>query len=345
VFKYSNNVRNIFLIAVFFALAFPAAISAQPVPTHKFAGTVTIDGVGENWLTITAFIDGSRVASTKTIRGRYTLSVEQTSRTRFAGKIISFKVSGNPVESTAIWKAGGSSKLDFSVETGRQLTPRPKIKPSLTPTLRPKVKPSLTPTLRPEIKPTLTPTLRPKVGPTLSPTLRPKSAPEAEKKCSDIKEVFGAPDDNGTIVMTLERLPVLQGDVISLTGTTNYDGNQIVLREYYYDGSWEYLIKHRWEGVSPRLKGDPAKACSGSTPTPIRKSGSTPTPIRKIERTPETSPESLSKPAQKRGFLVNSPVGGIASDVQWNGLDAQSLSIIGIILTLITAAIPLFKGD
>ena len=309
--------RNLFLIAVFFALSFPAAVSAQPVPTHKFAGTVTIDGVSANGATVTAFIDGSRVASSKTIRGRYTLSVEQTSRTSFSGKIISFEVSGNPVESTAIWKAGGSSKLDFSTKTALQLTPTP----------RPKVKPILVPTLKPKVRPTLTPP-------------RPKAGPEAGKTCFDIKEVFGVSVDNGRdeallALRTLERLPVSQGDVISLTGTTNYDGNQTVLREYYHDGSWEYLIKDRWEGVSRPLKGGPARACSVSTPTPKHV----------IERTPEASPESSNEPAQKRGFLVNRPTGEIESGVPWNKIDAQSLSIIGIILTLITAAIPLFKGD
>ena len=198
--------RNIFLIVFFLALAFPAVISAQTVPTHKFAGTVTIDGISANGATVTALIDGSRVASSKTIQGRYTLSVTQTSRSSFSGKIVSFDVSGNPVKSTAIWKAGGSRELNISVRTAQRVTPKPEVRP------------------------------------TLSPTSRPKTSPEDEKTwCSDIKEVFGAPDGNGTIIITLERLPVLQGSFISLTGT-NYDGNQTVLREYHYDGFWEYLI-------------------------------------------------------------------------------------------------------
>ena len=185
-------------------------------------------------------------------------------------------------------------------------------------------------------------TPKPEVRPTLSPTSRPKTSPEDEETWfSDIKEVFGAPDGNGTIIITLERLPVLQGSFISLTGT-NYDGNQTVLREYHYDGFWEYLIKHRWEGASPPPPGVTARACPvTSNPvidrTPDASSGS--------PSAPDASTEPPSTPKHKRGFLVNGPVGGIESDVQWNKIDAHSLSIIGIILTLVTAAIPLFKGD
>ena len=51
------------------------------------------------------------------------------------------------------------------------------------------------------------------------------------------------------------------------------------------------------------------------------------------------------KLAQKRGFLVNPPIGEIGSGIPWNNIDGSLLSIIGIILTLIAAGIPLFKGD
>ena len=46
-----------------------------------------------------------------------------------------------------------------------------------------------------------------------------------------------------------------------------------------------------------------------------------------------------------RGFLVNPPLGEFGSQLSWNNIDANLLSIIGILLTLITAGIPLFKSD
>ena len=49
--------------------------------------------------------------------------------------------------------------------------------------------------------------------------------------------------------------------------------------------------------------------------------------------------------AQQRGFLINPPIGNIGSDLPWNRIDTNTLSIVGIILTLITAGIPLFRGD
>ena len=46
-----------------------------------------------------------------------------------------------------------------------------------------------------------------------------------------------------------------------------------------------------------------------------------------------------------RGFLVNPPLGEFGSRLSWNNIDANLLSIVGILLTLITAGIPLFKSD
>ena len=46
-----------------------------------------------------------------------------------------------------------------------------------------------------------------------------------------------------------------------------------------------------------------------------------------------------------RGFLVNPPLGEFGSQLSWNNIDANLLSIVGILLTLITAGIPLFKSD
>ena len=48
---------------------------------------------------------------------------------------------------------------------------------------------------------------------------------------------------------------------------------------------------------------------------------------------------------KKRGFLVNPPFGEFGERLSWNNIDANILSIVGILLTLITAGISLFKSD
>ena len=49
---------------------------------------------------------------------------------------------------------------------------------------------------------------------------------------------------------------------------------------------------------------------------------------------------------KKRGFFINPELGVPGSpELTWNTIDGNLLSVIGIILTLVTAAIPLFKSD
>jgi len=49
---------------------------------------------------------------------------------------------------------------------------------------------------------------------------------------------------------------------------------------------------------------------------------------------------------KKRGFFMNPELGVPGSPgLTWNTIDGNLLSVIGIVLTLVTAAIPLFKSD
>ena len=302
-FKYSTNLRNIILISVFLALAFPAAVSGQTVSIHKFAGTVTVDGRNADGAIVTAFIDGSNVASSKTIRGRYTLSVVQPSRRSFAGKIMSFVVAGEVAgnsfkhrnENTVKWKEGRSDTLNFSVKTAPQLTPKRRVKPIAT-TQSPK--PTITPTRKPKIVPKRTIKLGPKptVRPTLTPPPKPRGNTEREGICFDVKKYYGAPNDDGTIIRTLDRMPVSSGDAISLTGTTYYDGNSRVLRVFNDDGLWGYLIALRWKGALPPLKDNPARVCAISNATQKHLPDST----------PGSAPKSPNKPGIDLAVFINS---------------------------------------
>ena len=331
--------RNIFLISVLLVLAFPATIGAQTLAIHKFAGTVTIDGERPERAIVTAFIEGNDVASAKVVRGRFALSVIQPSGMRFSGKIISFKVDGNPVKSTRRWEEGGSGTVDFSVKTAPALTstPRPWVKPILTPTPRLRVKPIPTSTPRLKVKPTLEPTNRPwarpgitpkpdprltpvKIAPepTARPALKPLPVPKGnadqERVCFDVKKYHSAPSDEGTIIRTLDRVPVSGGDAVSLTGTTHYDGDSRVLRVFKDDGLWGYLIPQRWKGVPPTRKDGPARVCVISDTTQNNLPDST----------PEISPRPPSRTGIDLAVFINSGSDREKVDLVCSGISSRS---------------------
>ena len=259
-------------------LAFPSLVSAQTDSLHKFSGTVTIEGTSSDGVIVTAVIDGLKAASSKVLRGRYSLSVEQPAGMKFSGKIISFEIDGNPVKNTKIWKPGGAETLDLSVKFAQEITstPRPWIKPIVTSNPKPKVKPTLEPTVRSWARPGNTPnpgispikaTKEPAVLPTRRAQPIPKDKPDLKSMCFDVRKYEGAPKDEGTIIRTSDRVPVSGGDAVSLTGTTYYDGKSRVLRVFNDDGLWGYLISQRWQGVPRILKDNPGTICVISNTT------------------------------------------------------------------------------
>ena len=72
--------------------------------------------------------------------------------------------------------------------------------------------------------------------------------------CLDIAGYYGAGNDGGTFVRTIEQLPVGVGDYINVTGTTFYDGRWSVLQMFRYQGPkaqqplWGYRILKKWQG-------------------------------------------------------------------------------------------------
>jgi len=99
-------------------LAIPTSVFAQRVPPHVFVGTVTLDGVAAvDGAAVTAWIDGEQVAAANASGGEYNILVDQGDST-FAGKTVSFKVSGANVTETATWAQGGGDVLNLSGVTG-----------------------------------------------------------------------------------------------------------------------------------------------------------------------------------------------------------------------------------
>ena len=92
-------------------LMVPAVASAQQVPPHIFAGTVTVNGLSAPAGTIiSAVIDGVQQGSVPTgDRGSYILHVNQGS-----GTDISFMVDTLPAKETGSWEQGGADTLDLT---------------------------------------------------------------------------------------------------------------------------------------------------------------------------------------------------------------------------------------
>ena len=95
-------------------LAIPTSVFAQRVPPHVFVGTVTLDGAGVvDGGAVTAWIDGEQVAAANASGGNYTIQIDQGDSS-YAGKTVSFKVSGAEVADTAEWIQGGGTVLNLA---------------------------------------------------------------------------------------------------------------------------------------------------------------------------------------------------------------------------------------
>jgi len=106
------------VMALALLLAIPTAVFAQRVPPHVFVGTASLDGTAAvDGAAVTAWIDGEQVAATNAAGGEYNLLVDQGDST-FAGKTVSFKVSGANAAETAEWIQGGGDVLNLVAATG-----------------------------------------------------------------------------------------------------------------------------------------------------------------------------------------------------------------------------------
>ena len=98
-------------------LAIPTAAFAQNARPHVFVGTVALDGApAVDGAAVTAWVDGEQVAATNASGGQYVLQVEST--TGYAGKTVSFKVSGANASQTIVWEEGGGDILYLTATTG-----------------------------------------------------------------------------------------------------------------------------------------------------------------------------------------------------------------------------------
>ena len=93
--------------------------TATPGPTESPGQSVGCNVAGEG-LKISAWIDGTLVASTLVKSGRYLLLVEQSTGDSFAGQTITFTVGNSTAEQVATWKWGGTEMLDLTAQGSGQ---------------------------------------------------------------------------------------------------------------------------------------------------------------------------------------------------------------------------------
>ena len=106
------------VMALALLLAIPTAVFAQRVPPHVFVGTATLNGIAAaDGAAVTAWVDGALVADAYADGGDYTLLVDQGDSS-FAGKTVSFKISGVDAAETADWTQGGAEVLNLVSAAG-----------------------------------------------------------------------------------------------------------------------------------------------------------------------------------------------------------------------------------
>jgi len=105
-------------MALALLLAIPTAVFAQRVPPHVFVGAASLNGIAAaDGSAVTAWVDGEMVADAYASGGDYTLLVDQGDSS-FAGKAVSFKISGVDAAETADWIQGGAEVLDLVAAAG-----------------------------------------------------------------------------------------------------------------------------------------------------------------------------------------------------------------------------------
>ena len=93
--------------------------AATPGPTESPGQSVGCNVAGEG-LKISAWINGTLVASTLVKSGRYLLLVEQSTGDSFDGQTITFTVGNSTAEQVATWKWGGTEMLDLTAQGSGQ---------------------------------------------------------------------------------------------------------------------------------------------------------------------------------------------------------------------------------
>ena len=108
----------VLLMGAALLLSIPTSLFAQRIPPHVFVGTASLDGgPAVDGAAVTAWIDGEQIAATNATNGEYNLLVDQ-GYSNFAGKTVSFKISGANAAETATWVQGGGDVLNLVASTG-----------------------------------------------------------------------------------------------------------------------------------------------------------------------------------------------------------------------------------
>ena len=95
------------------------APTATPSPTESLGQAVGCNVAGEG-LKISAWINGTLVASTLVQSGRYLLLVEQSTGDSFTGQTITFTVGNSTAEQVVTWKEGEGTELDLTAQGSGQ---------------------------------------------------------------------------------------------------------------------------------------------------------------------------------------------------------------------------------
>ena len=93
--------------------------TATPSPTESLGQAVGCNVAGEG-LKVSAWINGTLVASTLVQSGRYLLLVEQSTGDSFTGQTITFTVGNSTADQMVTWKEGEGTELDLTAQGSGQ---------------------------------------------------------------------------------------------------------------------------------------------------------------------------------------------------------------------------------
>lgn len=87
------------------------------VPSNRLFGTIRVNGASaRDGTTVTAVIDGQTVGSTTSSGSTYRIDLVQPVGKSFGGNTVTFIVGGVAAAQAAIWKAGGVTELNLTIE-------------------------------------------------------------------------------------------------------------------------------------------------------------------------------------------------------------------------------------
>ena len=104
----------------------PTRVPTQtPVPTQAPTPTPPACGPVSDGTQVSAWVEGSQIASAEVLDGKYTMFVDPGDGSILAGKTITFKIGELTADETVVLVVGGATELDLRISPAGRVDPTP----------------------------------------------------------------------------------------------------------------------------------------------------------------------------------------------------------------------------